>query len=75
MEKVKSVSEFLKELDKVSLIKNVFYRGHSNKDFKIEPGIYRKDMSSNISYLENENLMYSELISMIPDEFHNKDTL
>ncbi len=41
----------------------VFYRGHSNKNrYKLEPSLFRKDDDGNYLYLENEHILYRELI-------------
>lgn len=53
----------------------VFYRGHSNKSkYKLEPSLFRKDNDGNYLYLENEHILYRELIvsnsvDFQPDEF------
>lgn len=41
----------------------VFYRGHSDKNrYKLEPSLFRKDDDGNYLYLENEHILYRELI-------------
>lgn len=41
----------------------VFYRGHSDKSkYKLEPSLFRKDDDGNYLYLENEHILYRELI-------------
>jgi len=41
----------------------VFYRGHSDKTrYKLEPSLFRKDKDGNYLYLDNEHLLYRELI-------------
>ncbi|MBY6033309.1 FRG domain-containing protein [Marinobacter daepoensis] len=41
----------------------VFYRGHSNKNkYKLEPSLFRKDDDGNYFYLENEHILYRELL-------------
>lgn len=53
----------------------VFYRGHSNKSkYKLEPSLFRKDDDGNYLYLENEHILYRELIvsnsaDFQPDEY------
>lgn len=53
----------------------VFYRGHSNKSkYKLETSLFRKDNDGNYLYLENEHILYRELIvsnsvDFQPDEF------
>ena len=41
----------------------IFYRGHSNKNkYKLEPSLFRKDNDGNYLYLENEHILYKELL-------------
>lgn len=41
----------------------VFYRGHSNKKkYKLEPSLFRKDEDGNYLYLDNEHILYRELL-------------
>ncbi|MDC0939326.1 FRG domain-containing protein [Pseudomonadales bacterium] len=41
----------------------VFYRGHSNKNkYKLEPSLFRTDDDGNYLYLDNEHILYRELI-------------
>ena len=41
----------------------VYYRGHSDKKkYKLEPSLFRKDEDGNYLYLENEHILYRELI-------------
>lgn len=42
---------------------NLFYRGHSNLDWDLEPSIYRK------SWIENEHKMFREIILRNSEEF------
>jgi len=63
--KIKSVQEFIAKI--LSLEENnsfeVFYRGHSNKKkYKLVPSIFRKDEKGNYIYLDNEHILYRELI-------------
>lgn len=40
-----------------------FYRGHSNKTkYKLEPSLFRRDNEGNYLYLDNEHILYRELI-------------
>ena len=54
---------------------DVFYRGHSSKrKYKLEPSLFRKDDDGNYIYLENEHILYRELIvsnssDFVPDEY------
>lgn len=41
----------------------VFYRGHSNKKkYKLEPSLFRKDEEGNYLYLDNEHILFRELL-------------
>lgn len=48
---------------------NIFYRGHSSKDYKLEPGIYRGDI------IKNEDKIYRETIAKVPYDFKDKNTI
>lgn len=51
-----------------------FYRGHSNKNkYKLEPSLFRKDNDGNYIYLENEHILYRELIVSNSDDFNSDD--
>ena len=63
--KVNSVQEFIGQVlifDKIDCYE-VLYRGHSNKKkYKLEPSLFRKDEGGNYLYLDNEHIMYRELL-------------
>lgn len=41
----------------------VFYRGHSNKKkYKLDPSLFRRDEDGNYLYLDNEHILYRELL-------------
>lgn len=42
----------------------VFYRGHSNKQFKLEPSIYRKH-----ELIKNEDRLFKDIIARSPGDF------
>lgn len=65
--KIKNISEFTKELTKISADKNLqlYFRGHSNKKYKLTPTLYRKDDP----YFEFENKLFRETIINCPDDF------
>lgn len=69
--KVKSVNQFLEAIDAVLLVPgNTFYfRGHSDYNYKMEPAIYRKP-----ELINNENVIYNELLIRCPDDFNNSST-
>ena len=52
----------------------VFYRGHSNKKkYKLEPSLFRKDADGNYLYLDNEHILYRELIVSNSADFSNDE--
>ena len=52
----------------------VFYRGHSNKNkYKLEPSLFRKDDDGNYLYLENEHILYRELIVSNSADFQSDE--
>ncbi len=62
--KVTTVRGFI---DKVLSLKGssdneVFYRGHSDKDYKLVPTLFRTDTQGNYLYLDKEHILYRELI-------------
>ncbi|MEX0631729.1 FRG domain-containing protein [Serratia ureilytica] len=49
----------------------VLYRGPSNKNkYKLEPSLFRKDGDGNL-YLDNEHVLYKELIISNSEDFHS----
>ena len=71
---VKSVKDFLTEIENINKKANVFYRGHSNNNYELLPGIYRP-ISNDKSLIEFEDKIYREVISKSPLEFQGKNTL
>ncbi len=52
----------------------VFYRGHSNKNkYKLEPSLFRKDDDGNYLYLDNEHILYRELIVSNSADFQSDE--
>lgn len=52
----------------------VFYRGHSNKSrYKLEPSLFRKDDDGNYLYLENEHILYRELMVSNSADFQSDE--
>ncbi|ATA73437.1 hypothetical protein CGC49_09225 [Capnocytophaga sp. H4358] len=68
--KVTSIETYLSQIKTISVSENTFYRGHSDKNYKLEPSIYRKD-----SLIKNEHLIYRETISKVPYDFNGKSTI
>lgn len=69
---VGSVQEFIdKVLSKRQMEgRDIFYRGHSaRKRYKLEPSLFRKDKAGNYIYLDNEHLLYRELLVINSREF------
>lgn len=75
MSKVNNVKSFLDKIERLESKNNVFFRGHSDKDYFLEPGIYRKDKIKNKSLVEFEDKIYREIISKAPQDFIGKNTL
>lgn len=77
-EKIKSASEFLNSLkgDNIESSNNIFFRGHSDEKYDLEPSIYRKgDTSKTTLYIDNEDKIYREMITKLPYEFKDKTTI
>jgi FRG domain len=47
----------------------VFYRGHSSTRYKLEPSLFRKDDDGNYLYLNDEHILYRELIVSNSSDF------
>lgn len=47
----------------------VFYRGHSNSNYKLEPSLFRKNRDGIYRYLSNEDKMTRELLTIQATEF------
>ncbi|GJH40760.1 hypothetical protein RCZ04_13100 [Capnocytophaga sp. HP1101] len=85
---IKSVSDFLNEINEIGKEENeigkeeneikennLFYRGHSNEVYELEPSIYRKNEEGGFLYIENEDKIYRETISKVPYDFKEKNTI
>ena len=47
----------------------VFYRGHSDINYQLEPSLFRKDTQGNYRYRHHESDMITELLTVQPAEF------
>lgn len=76
--KIENINQFLDEIKKLES-KNgnsLFYRGHTDKTYDLEPSIYRKDKKTNkLLYIENEDKIYRETIAKVPYDFNGKNTI
>lgn len=48
----------------------LFYRGHSDSDYTLEPTVFRKD-GNGMSYRAVENLLYGEMLRLSPQDFRD----
>lgn len=70
--KVTTVQGFIRSVFSINKKDNheVFYRGHSDKNkYKLEPSLFRKDKEGNYLYLDNEHILYRELIVSNSSDF------
>lgn len=74
VEKITSVAEYLNIIKGIEIKYNVFYRGHANESYDLNPGIYRK-VKDNKTLVEYEDQIFREVISKSPQEFVGKNTL
>lgn len=72
--KVKTTQGFIVKVLALSKNNNLesFYRGHSNKNkYKLEPSLFRKDDEGNYLYLDNEHILYRELMVSNSTDFQS----
>lgn len=74
MATIKSVTEYLELIKGLEIKNNVFFRGHANETYVLEPGIYRK-VKNGKNLVEFEDQIFREVISKSPQEFVGKTTL
>ena len=78
---IESLSDFLNEVNEIGKEENeikentLFYRGHSNEVYELEPSIYRKNKEGEFLYIENEDKIYRETIAKVPYDFKGKNTI
>ena len=74
--KIKNIESFISFIKEIKATGNIFYRGHSNETYNLEPSIYRKDKKTNkLLYIENEDKIYRETIAKVPYNFNGKNTI
>ena len=74
--KMKNIESFISSIKQIKATGNIFYRGHSNEIYDLEPSIYRKDKETNkLLYIENEDKIYRETIAKVPYDFNGKNTI
>lgn len=74
---ITSVQNFIGRVlnEKIDDQYDVFYRGHSNKDkYKLEPSIFRKDEHGNYLHINDEHILYRELLILHSDEFSSDES-
>jgi hypothetical protein len=65
---IKNIADFVKELQKIKIRSSeLFFRGHSDVEFKLEPSIYR-----NRKLINNEHYLFKEFILRTPTDFLNE---
>lgn len=74
IETIKTVAEYLEVIKNIEINHNVFFRGHSNDTYDLNPGIYRK-VKDDKTLIEYEDQIFREVISKSPQEFAGKNTL
>lgn len=74
MATITTVTEYLELIKGIEIKHNVFFRGHSDDSYDLNPGIYRK-IKDDKNLAEYEDEIYREVISKSPNEFVGKNTL
>jgi len=66
---IDSIAKFISELRKINRRGSgeIFFRGHSDKEYKLEPSIYR-----NKKLISNEHNLFKEFILRTPSDFLNE---
>ena len=73
--KIKNIESFISSIKQIKATDNIFYRGHSNETYELEPSIYRRNEKGEFLYIENEDKIYRETISKVPYDFNGKNTI
>lgn len=71
---ISNIQDLISKLIKSSDGKTTFYRGHSNKKYKLEPSLFRSDDNGFYHYKEREDIIYRELLTLNYAEFSNDDS-
>lgn len=71
---IDNVQDLISKLQKNGSGKTVFYRGHSQKKYKLEPSLFRSAEQGFYYYRENEHVIYRELLSLNYAEFSDDDS-
>lgn len=68
---IKNIADFVRELQKIPRLRDseLFFRGHSDFEYKLEPSIYR-----NKRLIINEHNLYKEFILRTPTDFLNENS-
>ena len=74
MDTITTVTEYLDLIKGIQIKHNVFFRGHSDDSYDLNPGIYRK-VKNDKTLIEYEDQIFREVISHSPQEFVGKNTL
>lgn len=74
MATITTVTEYLDLIKGIEIKNNVFFRGHSDDKYDLNPGIYRK-VKNGKTLIEYEDQIFREVISHSPQEFVGKNTL
>jgi hypothetical protein len=66
---IENISDFINELKKIPAPRKteLFFRGHSDIDYELKPGIYR-----NTNLISNEHILFKEFILRTPTDFLNE---
>ncbi|WP_036862533.1 FRG domain-containing protein [Porphyromonas sp. COT-108 OH2963] len=71
---VNSICGFIREMRKIARNNDtvIFFRGHSNESYKMEPSIFRPiGNSSGNSFVEKEHLMFRDFVARYDAEFRD----
>ncbi len=69
IEDIQGLIEILSKKVQVDSGRVVFYRGHSNEKYELEPSIFRQNKDGTYPYRDRENIIYHELLSLNYTEF------